>query len=735
MTRRLLTLTIALASLCPVGAQTVADGTRGTADRARLLQDKIRSSQTNLISDDLNALLDLYRQQYTAESAQYADALQWAAMACAEAGDNRQGQRLLGQSDQLFARYGHGTFRGRDTVQQIFRHDLRSRLLYNSGADYRALRQAKHSLELKRQHFGPHSEPYLNQLLDVSRLYAERMQYRKSNCYHNEGYNSYVELIKHEFCTTSESERSMYWDKAVKYINKTIELAHRAASKTHIGSEPQLCQAAYNALLLSKGLLLNTTIDFENYVSASGNQRAMAALREKKAATARGEQQHVLDSLDYVMLGALHDARQDYHIPQLSITWRDVADRLLPGDLAIEFYKTTHGDYGALVLRHDWKAPKIVRLKHFARTGSGYEELAAALAANPMEHYTARDARRLWALSRAVWTDDLLRYFPEQGDGRIFFSADGILLVSGIEYLPFVCPDDGTAGDDNYASLSDLFPVYRLSSTRELVTHSAGSIGRDATIYGGLAYSMSAAAMQQDAQRLQGETTRGIALASDSRGERGAKQLIPFLEGTLAEADSITATINTARISGLSATAYTQQQGTEASFKALSGKQRRVIHVATHGFFRESNTADATTPENPLLRSGLYFAGADNREVPDGVDDGTLTALEIAGMDLRGLDLVALSACETAKGDVRGDGVFGLQRGFKMASAGAILMSLWQVDDEATRVLMTEFYRQWTAGKSKHEALQMARDVVRQKSKRWQSPRYWAAFVLLDGLD
>lgn len=62
-------------------------------------------------------------------------------------------------------------------------------------------------------------------------------------------------------------------------------------------------------------------------------------------------------------------------------------------------------------------------------------------------------------------------------------------------------------------------------------------------------------------------------------------------------------------------------------------------------------------------------------------------------------------------------------------------MSLWQVDDEATRVLMTEFYRQWTAGKSKHEALQMARDAVRQKSKRWQSPRYWAAFVLLDGLD
>ena len=725
MTRRIAILLIALTTIWQVQAQQ-------TADRARQLQEQIRSSQTNDIDSALNELLALYRQQYTAQSTQYADALMWAAMACAEAGDNRQGDRLLRQSDALFAQYGKGTFLGRDTVQQIFRYDLRSMLLYNSGADYRALQLAKKAMQLKKQHYGEHSEPYLNALLEVSRLYAERLKYRKSNRYHNEGYTSYVELIKHEFCTTSESERSMYWDKAVKYINKTIELAHRSASKTHVGSEQQLCQAAYNALLLSKGLLLNTTIDFENYVTASGNAHAQAALQQKKAATASGAPQHVLDSLDYVMLGALHASHQDYHIPQLSLTWQDVANKLQPNDLAIEFYKTAKGDYGALLLAHDWKAPKIVRLKGFARMGKGYEELAKALARNPIEHYSADDAAKLWALSRAVWTDELLRYFPERGDGRIFFSADGILLVSGIEYLPFVNPEESPAGADNYVSMSDLFDIYRLSSTRELVTHSAEGLGRDATVYGGLAYNMSADAMRQDAQRLQGETTRGIALA-DSRGERGAKQQIPYLKGTLAEADSITTTINGARISGLSATAYTQQQGTEASFKALSGKHRKVIHIATHGFFRE-DTSTAAAPENPLLRSGLYFAGADNRQVPDGVDDGTLTALEIAGMDLRGLDLVALSACETARGDIRGDGVFGLQRGFKMASAGTILMSLWKVDDDATRVLMTEFYRQWTAGKSKHEALQMARETVRRQAK-WQAPRYWAAFILLDGLD
>lgn len=721
MTRGIAILLTALVALSQMQAQTAQS-------RARQLQEKISNSQTNDIDTDLNELLTLYREQYTAQSAQYADAMMWAAMACAEAGDNKQGDKLLRQSDALFAQYGHGAFGGRDTVQQIFRYDLRSKLLYNSGADYRALQQAKKALQLKKQHFGEHSEPYLNALLDVSRLYAERMKYRKSNRYHNEGYTSYVELIKQEFCTTSESERSMYWDKAVKYIDKTIELAHRSASKTHIGHERQLCEAAYDALLLSKGLLLNTTIGFENYVTASGNAAAQAALQQKKAATARGEAQRVLDSLDYVILGALRARGQDYHIPQLSVTWRDVASQLEPGDLAIEFYKTRAGNYGALVMGHGWRSPEVVRLNDFARAGNGYEELARALADNTMEHYRGgSDAQRLWALSRAVWTDGLLKHFDEEGKGRIFFAADGLLQVAGIEHLPFSDPATWGADGGGYVCMADVYDMYRLSSTRELAMHpTAAGLGSDATVYGGLDYAMGNEPLGQDTMPQPMATTR------DTRGERGAKRAIAYLKGTLAEADSIASTINKAHIGGLAATALTGRQGTEASFKALSGQRRRVIHIATHGFYSEPDTADATG-QNPLQRSGLYFAGADNGRAADGGDDGTLTAFEIAGMDLRGLDLVALSACQTAQGDIRGDGVFGLQRGFKMASAGAILMSLWKVDDEATRVLMTEFYRNWTDGMSKHEALQEARNAVRSRPQ-WSSPRYWAAFILLDGM-
>ena len=119
-----------------------------------------------------------------------------------------------------------------------------------------------------------------------------------------------------------------------------------------------------------------------------------------------------------------------------------------------------------------------------------------------------------------------------------------------------------------------------------------------------------------------------------------------------------------------------------------------------------------------------------------------MTASEIANLDLRGTDLVVLSACQTGMGDIGGDGVFGLQRGFKKAGVNSILMSLWDVDDAATGMFMEEFYRNFTEGKTKRESLKAAQDKVRNfkgeingEYRNFSNPRYWAAFILLDALD
>ncbi len=165
-----------------------------------------------------------------------------------------------------------------------------------------------------------------------------------------------------------------------------------------------------------------------------------------------------------------------------------------------------------------------------------------------------------------------------------------------------------------------------------------------------------------------------------------------------------------------------------------------VLHLATHGFFLEDLSGKSVFDTNfairsPLLRSMLFFAGSKNRLLDDMPNpsadgqDGILTAFEVQNMSLETTELVTLSACQTGLGDViSGEGVFGLQRAFRVAGAGALLMSLWNVDDEATRLLMTVFYEKWFDGLSKTDALRAAEASVRL---RFPEPEKWGGFVLI----
>jgi len=269
-------------------------------------------------------------------------------------------------------------------------------------------------------------------------------------------------------------------------------------------------------------------------------------------------------------------------------------------------------------------------------------------------------------------------------------------------------------------------------------------------------YNVDMADMEAESQVYkQGGTSTNLAYNSrsiaDSLQVRGAMEGTPYLKGTATEVNAIAHLVekkmNTSVFMGI--------KGNEESFKALSGKNVQVVHIATHGFYwteeviKDSESLPELNSDMPrrsaedkaLSRSGLLMAGADNAlggDISENVEDGLLTAQEIAQLDLGSLDLTVLSACETALGDVRkSEGVFGLQRGFKKAGAKSILMSLWKVDDEATCLLMTEFYKNWIAQKmTKHDALEAAKQTVRShKEKGWDDPKFWAAFILLDGLD
>jgi CHAT domain-containing protein len=205
---------------------------------------------------------------------------------------------------------------------------------------------------------------------------------------------------------------------------------------------------------------------------------------------------------------------------------------------------------------------------------------------------------------------------------------------------------------------------------------------------------------------------------------------------------------------------YTESEALEEVMKRLHGP--RLLHVATHGFFLTdenqqqvcsggdvsirtavpANASDALQrplKEDPMLRSGLVFTGA-NRiangdTTPEGMDDGILTAYEAMGLNLEGTELVVLSACETGLGQTEaGEGVFGLRRALQVAGAQSVMMTMWEVPDVETQKLMKLFYGKWLGGEEKHQALREAQLELREQLEKDtgnDSPQKWGAFVLV----
>lgn len=191
----------------------------------------------------------------------------------------------------------------------------------------------------------------------------------------------------------------------------------------------------------------------------------------------------------------------------------------------------------------------------------------------------------------------------------------------------------------------------------------------------------------------------------------------------------------------------TGERATEAALKQVRAPE--VLHVATHGFFLEEAVSPASADrrglrlksaggsnagapsrriDNPLLRSGLALAGANRRQSGEG-EDGILTALEAAALDLWGTHLVVLSACDTAVGEVKsGDGVYGLRRALLIAGAESGVMSLWPVNDRGTRDLMIAYYQAMRAGQDQSEAMRKVQ-LRMLASQNYQHPYYWASFI------
>ena len=141
-----------------------------------------------------------------------------------------------------------------------------------------------------------------------------------------------------------------------------------------------------------------------------------------------------------------------------------------------------------------------------------------------------------------------------------------------------------------------------------------------------------------------------------------------------------------------------------------------------------------TASVSPMIRSGLIMAGGNGawtgKQIVEEIEDGILTAEEVSRLNLNGTELVTLSACQSGLGSAESsEGVFGLQRGFKMAGVKTLVVSLWNVDDEVTSELMKLFYVNWLSSGNKAEAFKKAQMAIKEQHP---NPYYWAPFVMID---
>lgn len=296
-------------------------------------------------------------------------------------------------------------------------------------------------------------------------------------------------------------------------------------------------------------------------------------------------------------------------------------------------------------------------------------------------------------------------------EGTILYSPAGI--VHRIPLKALYIDNDLTIGDKyKLSALANPIDLYYQDNTQNFAIDKM-----KIALWGGIDYGTS------DTKDENFIKTRSV-----TRGES-----LVYLPGSLNEVDNIYRMLD-GKV--LSAVHFTGNGATESSFKQkASGAD--IIHISTHGFFHEDQAHELN---NVMHNSGLFFANAnaawkDNYK-PEyfykGYEDGILRADEIETQDLASCKLVVLSACETGLGEIKGDeGVFGLQRAFKLAGARCILMSLWSVPDAATEELMKRFYENLLIDSNIDNAFNNAQKSMKESTKPLYGVRDWGGFVLL----
>lgn len=572
---------------------------------------------------------------------------------------------------------------------------------------------------------------------------------------HNAAAANMLETSEMEKKALNQASRFLSERELSSYTAKFQDGLDRDFSYTQLqNGSSALC---YDDILFYKGFLLNTVAHVNEFAlsdAASAQKfdlfkschRKLAAeyakpLAEQKNVPELEEKANSIEKDLARNLAGFGEALRQ-------VDWKEVQQNLHPNEAAIEFvrYHLIHPQptdsimYAALVLKSGASQPVFIPLFEEKKLDKLLQNRGKAKAEFINDLYTATPTQSLYQL---IWQP-----LEQQLTGikTIYFSPAGLLyrLNPGAIIAPPLL-----RGNEERETIASRYHLVELGSTRQLAFPSTTAPnGSSAVLYGGIQYDLDSIAITHAISDLNANSLlnpRGLSFSNTDSTLRGGTW--DYLKWTDIEVTATAALLNDA---GLQPAVRRGSVATEESFKTIGigHPSPRILHIATHGFFFPdpenkgqraiSNQQEPVfkSSDHPMIRSGLILAGGNyawqkGKPYRSDREDGILTAYEISQMNLRNTELVVLSACETGLGDIQGnEGVYGLQRAFKIAGVKYLIMSLWQVPDFQTQELMAAFYNKWLMEKMTiPEAFSAAQNAMREKYK---DPLLWAGFILVE---
>ena len=586
--------------------------------------------------------------------------------------------------------------------------------------------------------FGETSSIRLLNLSNLASHYENSGEFLKANKILLNLLNSIKNELNSNFQWLSTEEKNQYWNMA-KFMFLRNDIFAAKFSKEF----PEIAILSYDANLISKSLLLQTSNYFNTIINRTENTAILNEFNDLKKIntqlvklTSEGYGKQILisqlkhqgDSLDQVLSRKM-SSYADYK-KNFSLTWKDVQANLNSDEAAIEFAryyddKDSAYHYFALIVKQGDNYPALVKL-------CSEDELKG--------FSPEKELNELYSL---LWKPISGQF---TGIKTIYYTPAGLM-----NNIPFQALYEDKAEEREY--LMDKYSLNQLTSTRYLALglkkRAEEPIETNIALFGGVNYNDFPDSKSDSSTNLSSEAAFLYKNAIVNRDLEDTRSGASYLPGTKKEVEGIADLLKSNK---WNVNVIEGKNASEDKVKNLVGKNSKsIMHIATHGFaFPEKENNKKRTEiglgngnerykvaENPMIRSGLLFSGSNMTWQGKGDsllkmtnEDGVLTAYELSQLSLDSTKLVVLSACETGKGAIQGsEGTFGLKRALKLSGVDNIIVSIWKVPNDATMEMMTMFYTELAKTKLPVPAFELAQKSMRNKYPN--EPKNWAGFVFV----